>query len=273
MTNFLYVYAAALLGLFAGGLINALSDDLPHTYRVRLPHYPDGTARPLIAWLGTMAFVTGYRVAPQCCSRLSWRHPLTEIVTAGLFAYVAAFHPFSPAVIFFWGNIFILTLITVIDLEHRIILVLVILIGCVFALIGNIVAGAEIAPTVPYRDYIIGGIAGFALFSILYLGGMIFSSVASNARGEEIEEVAFGYGDVLLAMLSGFILGWQALIFAVFIAVFAGGAGALLFLVIRLVVRGNYELFTALPYGQYIVFGTLIMLLWRSNIGNFLVGR
>ncbi|MFN8420391.1 MAG: prepilin peptidase [Anaerolineae bacterium] len=131
----------------------------------------------------------------------------------------------------------------------------------------------QIAPTVPYRDYIIGGIAGFALFSILYLGGMIFSSVASNARGEEIEEVAFGYGDVLLAMLSGFILGWQALIFAVFIAVFAGGAGALLFLVIRLVVRGNYELFTALPYGQYIVFGTLIMLLWRSNIGNFLVGR
>ncbi|MFN8420392.1 MAG: hypothetical protein U0528_14300 [Anaerolineae bacterium] len=116
MTNFLYVYAAALLGLLVGGVINALSDDLPHTYRIRLPHYPDGTPRPLIAWLGTMAYISGYHIAPIGGSRLSWRHPLTEIVTAGLFAYVAAFHPFSPAVIFFWGNIFILALITVIDL-------------------------------------------------------------------------------------------------------------------------------------------------------------
>ena len=108
------------------------------------------------------------------------------------------------------------------------------------------------------------------VFGILYLGGFIFSAVMANMRGEALEEVALGYGDVLLAMLSGFILGWQALIFAVTIAVFLGGAGALVFMAMRLVIRGRYEWFTALPYGQYIVLGTLIMMLWRAPVIAFL---
>jgi prepilin signal peptidase PulO-like enzyme (type II secretory pathway) len=77
---------------------------------------------------------------------------------------------------------------------------------------------------------------------------------------------AFGDGDVLLATLAGFMLGWQALIYAVMIAVFAGGLGAFIYLGGRLLVRGRYEWFTALPYGQYIVFGTLLMLLWRAEV-------
>ncbi len=94
----------------------------------------------------------------------------------------------------------------------------------------------------------------------------------ASVRGELLEEVAFGYGDVLLAMLSGFILGWQALIFAATIAVFLGGAGAILYMAARLVLRGRYEAFTALPYGQYIVIGTLIMMLWRTPVIQVLQG-
>ena len=130
--------------------------------------------------------------------------------------------------------------------------------------------GPALFPRVEFRDYLIGGALGFGIFAIMYLGGMFFSVLAAQARGEPLDEVAFGYGDVLLAALSGFMLGWQALIFAVTLAVFAGGAGALLFLGVRLVARGRYELFTALPYGQYIVFGTLVMLLWRTPVVQFL---
>ena len=117
-----------------------------------------------------------------------------------------------------------------------------------------------------------GGLLGFAIFFLMYMGGILFSVIMASMRGEELEEVAFGYGDVMLATLSGFMLGWQALIFAIFIAVFAGAAGALLYLAVRLFVRGKYELFTALPYGQYIVFGTIIMMLWRTPLINYLQG-
>lgn len=268
MNGFFVTFGAALAGIFVGSVINWLADDLPFTYRVSALHYPDGSRRAPLSWSGLLAYLTGHHISPNGTTKLSWRYPLTELATAMLFAYVVTMYPLSARTLFWWGNITLLMLITVIDLEHRQILVMVIVVGCLFALLGAAIAGPEIAPTVKFADYLIGGVGGFLLFLLMYLGGMLFSSVAGNMRGEEIEEVAFGYGDVLLATLSGLMLGWQALIFAVFIAVMLGGLGALLFLGFRLLARGKYELFTALPYGQYIVLGTLIMMLWRDRIGG-----
>lgn len=269
MTNTLIVIIAAIAGLLIGGLINLLADDLPQTLRIRGPHYPDGTPRPPIAWLGLSAFLFGKRTT-ESGSKLSWRQPIVEIVTAALFVYIAQADPFSARSLFWMGNTAILMLITVIDLEHRLILFVVIIPACVYALVGAALVWPEISTKVLFQDYIFGGIAGFILFFLMYLGGMLFSNIMAQSRGEELEEVAFGYGDVLLATLSGFMLGWQALIFAVFIAIFAGAAGALAFITFRLFAKGKYQLFTALPYGQYIVFGTILMMLWRTPVMNFL---
>lgn len=266
------IILSAIAGLLIGGVINALSDDLPpEEIELKLPHYPDGTPREPIAWLGILAFLLGKRTSPTG-SKLSWRHPLTEIVTAALFAYVVATYGFSGRSLYFMGNIAILMLITVIDLEHRLILFVVVIPAAVYALIGAAIVGPEISDGIKFTDYLIGGAVGFAIFFLMYMGGVLFNSIMSRQRGEEIEEVAFGYGDVMLATLSGFMLGWQALLFAITIAVFAGGIGALLFLAFRLFVSGEYEMFTALPYGQYIVFGTLVMMLWRAPVVNFLQG-
>jgi prepilin signal peptidase PulO-like enzyme (type II secretory pathway) len=137
----------------------------------------------------------------------------------------------------------------------------------VFALIGALVTQDS---QITFASYLIGGAVGCAVFFLMYLGGIVFSRTAAQARGEELDEVAFGFGDVMLGTLSGLMLGWQALIFAITIAVFAGAAGAILYLAARLVVKGKYELFTALPYGQYIVLGTIIMMLWREPVRAFL---
>jgi leader peptidase (prepilin peptidase)/N-methyltransferase len=81
--------------------------------------------------------------------------------------------------------------------------------------------------------------------------------------------VAFGYGDVMLAALCGLIVGWQALIFAMFITVFLGALGALVYLVGR-GLTGRYDMFTPLPYGPYIVIGTWIMLLFSDQVRTLL---
>src|SRR5262249_51877545 len=123
--NVLLIILSALAGLVVGGGINWLADDLPHTHRVRPPHYPDGAPRPTRAWLGLSAFLTGKR-ASSGGARLSWRYPITEIVTAALFAYVAAVYPFGGRSIVWMAYLAVLVLITVIDLEHRLILFIVI---------------------------------------------------------------------------------------------------------------------------------------------------
>jgi prepilin signal peptidase PulO-like enzyme (type II secretory pathway) len=201
--------------------------------------------------------------------RLSWRYPLTELTTAIMFAYVAARYGFTGLAFFWMGIVVILILITVIDLEHRLILFVVMIPSYVYALIGVALVRTQIVPVLPFFDYLIGGAIGFLIFLVMYGGGFLFTAISSRLRGEPIEEVAFGYGDVMLATLSGLLLGWQAFIFALFIAVFAGGVGAMVFLIAQKLVNGKYEMFTALPYGQYIVFGTLIMMFWREPVISY----
>src|SRR5260221_3995815 len=164
------------------------------------------------------------------------------------------------------GNFAFLFLIAVIALEHPLILFVVIIPACIYVLIGDVVFGSQMSHKTSFTDYLIGGLMGFLIFFDIYGGGILFSRITARIRGEKLEEVAFGYGDVMLATLSGLMLGWQALIFAITIAVFAGAAGAIVYLLVRLIVRGRYEFFTALPYGQYIVLGTVVMMLWPEPV-------
>lgn len=275
--------AAGLLGVLAGGVINALADDLPHRRKPERPHYPDGTPRPFSAWLGLSAFLTGQREPPDdalpsldwnvdsplgggersASRRLSWRHPLVEIVMGGAFAAMSLAFAGEPNLPAWLVYVAIMALITVIDVEHRLILFVVIVPSCLFAL-----AVAAVSPEggKPFSDFLIGGALAFALFFAMFLGGGAFSAFMQR------DEVAFGFGDVMLATLSGFILGWRAFIFAALITVFVGAAGAVLYLMGRMLIRRRYKWFTPLPYGPYIVIGTLIMLLFRDEVARLLGG-
>jgi prepilin signal peptidase PulO-like enzyme (type II secretory pathway) len=75
----------------------------------------------------------------------------------------------------------------------------------------------------------------------------------------------------MLITLSGLILGWQVLIIAMFITVFLGAAGAILYLIVRRLAGRHYTLFTPLPYGQYIVIATLLLLLFTPEIRGLLL--
>jgi len=278
---------AGIVGLLVGGVINVLADDLPARQNPRLPHYPDGTPRPVSAWLGIGAFLTGQRQSPRPpeetpaapmvaeetdpdaepprpISRfISWRHPLVEIVMALMFSGMALAFREERNLPFWFVYVAILVLIAVIDIEHRLILFVVILPACLFALLVAIISPEQ---DKPLSEFLIGGLAGFGVFFIMFLGGGLFSAATKN------DEIAFGFGDVMLATLSGLILGWRAFIFASMITVFAGAAGALLYLIIRAIMRRHYQLFTPLPYGPYIVLGTLIMLLFRDEVREFFQG-
>ncbi len=276
--NILVVGLLAVVGILAGGIVNVLADDLPQRQAVRIanvladdlpqrqavrrPHYPDDLPRTLLAWLGLTAFLTGQRRSPDGAA-LSWRHPVVEMVMGLAFALIAAAYPLDGQRILYLLFLAILLLITVIDLEHRLILFVVIIPACVLAILESILFPV---PPPPLGDALLGGLLGFVVFFLMFLGGIGFSALMAALRGEEIPEVAFGFGDVLLATLSGLLLGWQAFLFALMITVFLGAAGAVLFLLSRFLVRGQYTLFTALPYGPYIVLGTVIMLFWRDEV-------
>lgn len=297
-TLILLIPPVILIGLIAGAIINALADELPYRRPfVWPPTYPDGTPRPPGAWSGIMAFLLKQRTPanPQpdegrkrgdfiTEAKLSWRYPLTELLTIGLMLlalYAATQHPdlaplyeTDPGA--WWGQLAfwlfymaVLVLITVIDIEHKLILFIVTLPAMAIAILNAVLIPV---PRPGLQDAFLGALVGFGVFFILYQGGFVFTYIMGRARGERINTVAFGYGDVMMITLSGFMLGFNYIIFALFITVFLGAFGAFIYLVLRMALRGRYNMFTAIPYGPYIVAATIIMLLYGPQVQLALLG-
>lgn len=262
-----------LIGILAGGIVNALADDLPRRRKPSLPHYPDGSPRPVSAWLGLSAFATNRRTSPTG-STLSWRHPITEIAVAVLMMLVAQMALTTDTIsdvqlVFYLIYMAIFVLITVIDIEHRLILFVVIIPSVIIALLDALLTPQFAPPDL--KNALIGGALGFGVFFVMYLGGFLFTYLLAILRGRIVKEVAFGYGDVMLAGLCGLIIGWEQMIIAMFLTVFLGAIGALIYIIIRSF-SGRYNLFTPLPYGPYIVIGTLMMLLFKEPVLRLLMG-
>jgi len=149
-------------------------------------------------------------------------------------------------------------LVVVIDLEHRLILHPVSLSGAVLGLIfGSLNHG------ILYT--VIGGAAGFGIMLVFYMLGNLFIKFLSRSRGEEIDEVALGFGDVNLSGVIGLLLGWPGVIAGVFLAIILGGVVSGSFLIIQLF-RKKYQAFQALPYGPFLVISAVLLLYFSQFV-------
>ena len=261
----------AAAGILAGAAVNLLADALPHQAPLGKPTYPDGTARPLSAWLGISAFALKRRSPPAqpntAPQQLGWRHPLTELATSALMvlAYLIMGAAEVPAgQLLIWLTYMpILMLTAVIDLEHRRIKRACLLPAAALALLDAALYPQPL-PTVP--SALAGGALGFAVFFLVHRGGFLFTRLMSRWRRERIQTVAFGFGDVLLMTVSGLMLGLPDLLLAMCLALFLGAGGALLHLGSRFAATGTYRPFAVLPYGPYIIAATLTVLFFAPEL-------
>jgi leader peptidase (prepilin peptidase)/N-methyltransferase len=135
----------------------------------------------------------------------------------------------------------------VIDLEHKLILNVVTLPVTAVALAASLIVTRD-QNTILLA--VTGAILGLIIAYIMYgFGTLVFGAGA------------FGYGDVKLAMAMGAMMGLHRIPFALIIGIILGGVISLLLLVTRLVSRRD-----ALPYGQYLAIGGIIMLIWGIQI-------
>jgi leader peptidase (prepilin peptidase)/N-methyltransferase len=96
-----------------------------------------------------------------------------------------------------------LILIAVIDLEHRLVLRPLSVIGLILAtLAGFLLHG--------WQSTLIGGVFGFTITFIFYLLGIRVARWIAKKHGQDPAETeeALGSGDVALATILGFFLGW-----------------------------------------------------------------
>lgn len=234
------------LSILIGIVINHFADTLP-VYRKILVSPICSKCEQKIKW-------TDYLRLRRCshCQHKPIRRFVLQIIIIITYVLVFLFPPdysrIIPTLIIFSY----LALIFIIDLEYRLILHPVSLIGgLLFFGLGICLNG--------FINTLIGGGAGFIFMYALYLFGILFSKWIAKRRGEELDEVALGYGDVILTTILGLLLGWPRIVVLLFFAILLGGIFSSVYMVI-LKIRKKYELFTPIPYAPFLIISTVILI-------------
>lgn len=255
-------------GLAFGWTINVLADDLPLRLRPQAVRCSACGQRYRPAfWLALGHFALRRGRCDNCGERRKLRHFAVESASVGMLWFLWPRHanPAELALAALVVETFLL--ITVIDLEHRLILHVVSLPAAVLAGVVGV-----LNPRHSVLDTLLGGAVGYGVFFLLYFLGDFLSRIIGRLRGEEIGEVALGGGDVNLAGVVGLLVGYPGVLLALVITVLSGGLAALLFLVYK-VLRRTYSPFMAIPYGPFLVMGGLALYLFSTEILAWAQGR
>lgn len=236
----------AVLGLLSGGVVNLLADDLPARIRPGLPHCPNcKRVYAPAGWLAVGRYLQN-RGKCQHCGFAAGRRPLlVELALTILFVALPTFVQPTFDLIMAALYLAILTLILVIDSEHRLILHIVTFPATLLALIASFFLSNNSLGLA-----VVGALIGFAFFYLLYW-------VAQLAYGPG----ALGFGDVTLAMTLGAMLGFPIGLFALVAGILLGFVVSFLF-----ILTGRYTRHTYIAYGVFLALGGMFMVIWGQQV-------
>jgi leader peptidase (prepilin peptidase)/N-methyltransferase len=253
----------ALLGWISGLFVNYASDVLPQTRRFSQPACP--YCQTPFSWADYLTL----RTCRNCGKVRSLRTWLVQIAAVTAFVYLWLFPskalgiPLGMIVLIYFG------IITVIDLEHRLILHPTSLVGAVLGLIVGTYIHSRMDQNgllIGMGKSVLGGLFGFTIMFLLYqLGALVarYRARRMEAAGHaDDEEEALGGGDVYLAGVLGLMLGWPFIWDALLLGILLGGLISVLLIVVLLARRrySSEALMTFIPYGPYFIASAFFML-------------
>lgn len=229
------VVVGALIGL----LINYLADVLPITRKF---------SRPICLNCGKPFTFREYLFSFKCskCGNKTSIRVIVVLLLSIACSVMIEFFPFAN--LGFWATLpllLFLGVILVIDIEYRVVLKETSYIGLVL-MFGYGIYLHGFLPT------LFGGLAGLLIMLGFYFLGILFNKLMGRIRGQQIEEVALGFGDVYVTTFLGFLTGWPAIIAVLIFAILASGVFSLFYILVKSILR-KYQSFSAIPYTPFLI--------------------
>jgi leader peptidase (prepilin peptidase)/N-methyltransferase len=268
MSIITFVYA--LIGWLVGIFINYAADTLPH--RRRLGEFPSCTKcnapRAPATWSAITGYLSGRRICLTCGTPLPIRSVIVEIVTPAIF--VGLLWRYGPSIHLGLLSLYsaILILVTITDIEHHLVLHVVMVPALLLAM-----AGAFFNDDFTSRRAFLGGAFGLLSLYGMFLLAQPLSALMARLSGREVGEVPFGFGDVTLGTFVGLITGLPGIFLALLITLLSAGLAAAIFWFVRAVIQRRYTMFTPIPYGPFLALGGLIMMVYGPQIIAWYIAR
>lgn len=244
----------AIIGLFVGGMMNAVADRIPPLDPEYDGPFISERVRRLQWWeyLPLASFVSARRAPRMKIANGAWRYPVLEAATAFAF-WLAAIRFDDNTAVMIAVALFASSLIALafIDFETKYLPFRLTYPTGVAAL-----AFAPFWPHLVWWQSLAGAAAGFAVFYPIYW------------LGQRMNRPLMGGGDAYLAAAMGAMLGVQMLFLGLYIGVVIGGIAALVVLGRRMFGRQQ----SVIAYGPYLSIGGLVALYYGRTIVDWIVG-
>ena len=212
--------------------------------------------KKLIAWkdnIPVISFLFLNGKCRNCKKKISPQYIITELITIIYFLFVYYLFGISITTLLFFVLGLSFVIIFFIDLKHYIIPNVLTFSLMIIGFLKSF--DPNLNPIFPnFINSLIGGIFGYLIiWSIIY-----FYKQIRNKEG-------MGLGDAKLLSAIGFWFGWISIPFVIFLSSII----ALLF-VIPSLIKKSKKLSSQIPFGPYIIIGTLIYLIFESNIQSII---
>jgi leader peptidase (prepilin peptidase)/N-methyltransferase len=187
----------------------------------------------------------------NCKSKISIQYPIVELLTGLIYLIIYLAYGLSVQTLIYIILSSALITIAFIDLNEQIV-------PDVISLPG-IVIGFIISFFVPYILFInsaLGVVVGGGIILIIGLAGSVI-----------FKKEAMGGGDVKLAAMIGAFLGWRYIVISLFLGFFLGALAGIILIMAKIKSRED-----VVPFGPFIVLGSLITLLWGEKIISWYIG-
>lgn len=245
-----------ILGTCVGSFLNVLADRLPNNKNPFKGRSYCDHCKKTLKWYDMIPLLSFFLLKVRCryCKvKLSFYYPFIEVVTGAMFVciYLLVIHQIPQinsqlsAISFLAYYLFIASSLIVVffaDLKYGIIPDSIILVS-VFVSLGYFLI---FNPSLLLINLV------SALGSFLFL---LLLHIVTKGKG-------MGLGDVKFAVLMGLFLGFPNIIAAFYLAFLTGAIVGII-----LIIWKKKKLRTdTLPFGPFLVFGTLISLFWGEKI-------
>lgn len=264
-----------ILGLLVGTLINRAADNLPPPGRRSIFVAPNceycNSTRLPVEQIGILGFLVMRDRCHSCGAPLPLRAPLVEIACGVLFIFL--WEHYGPGLVLLLYSFFtaILVLIAAIDLEHKLILNIVVLPATVLALLASpITLAAQFqnsgeSPQFLFLLSLSGMMAAYIIVFGIYLFGLVFIRMLGRTRREHADEIAFGLGDVKLAGFAGALVGFPTIIYVLIYGIILGGIGAVLVLTAQYILTRRFNTLAAIPYGPFFIIAAWVFMIGGTD--------
>ncbi len=236
------------LGCIVGSFLNVVIDRLPKGQSIAYPPSHCPHCRHRLAFYDLIPLFSFFYLRGKCryCKKkISWYYPLIEVTTGALFVLVSLVAEPGAYVIYLLFIISSLIIVFFTDLKYGIIPFKIVILS--LAVITIWYFFLSFIDSGYILNYLFSGAGVFIVFFLLFL--------VTRGRG-------IGFGDVVFSLLMGYVLGFPKIVLGVYIAFLTG---AFISLILVAAKRRKFK-GGIIPFGPFLVTGTVVSLFWGQVI-------